>query len=363
MQRAIFYTGLAGGGMAAFLGLVLIGSMLLGGRGVGTASPSGDGAAASHDHSASMPPPAIEADPNAAPFVLRDATAPEPLEGEVHDIDLYVIEQPMTVAEGYVQTVYAFGTSPDTATVPGPVIRVKVGDLLRINFINPETNVMPHSVDFHASLVAWDRVMVDIDPGEELLYEFEAKHAGVFMYHCGTAGALSHMINGMYGLIIVEPAEGLGPVDHEVFLIQNEWYLGQQGGTGDLVKANLTVPVADFVVFNGIADQYMDNPIQVEVGEQVRAFVLNVGPNLDSSFHIVGTIFNRVIKEGIELTRNNEGNWGSQAVDLAPAQGAVVEFTFDEAGLYPFVTHAFNYVAHGAIGLFQAGEAQAMVDH
>jgi nitrite reductase (NO-forming) len=164
------------------------------------------------------------------------------------------------------------------------------------------------------------------------------------------------MLNRKYGMIIVEPAAGLAPVDREVFLIQNEWYLGPQGQTGDLERANATVPVPDFVVWNGVANQYKDVPIQVATGENVRAFVLNAGPNIDSSFHVVGTIFHRVVKEGIALEPGNEGNWGSQAVDLAPAQGAIVEFTFDEDGLYPIVTHAFNFVAHGALGLFKAGD-------
>jgi nitrite reductase (NO-forming) len=321
------------------------------------ASPQAS-ASASMDHGSvgDAPATAPEADPDAPAYQLRDPNAPALAEGEVHDIDLYVIEQPMTVAAGFVQTVYAFGTTPETATVPGPVIRVKVGDTVRIHLKNPATNLMPHSVDFHASLVAWNDEMTDINPGEEKLYQFTAEYAGVFMYHCGTAGALSHMLNGMYGLIIVEPAEGLPPVDREVFLVQNEWYLGPQGQTGDLQRANATVPEADFVVFNGIADQYKDNPIRVETGETVRAFVLNVGPNIDSSFHVVGTIFDDVIKEGIHLQRGNEGNWGSQAVDLAPAQGAIVEFHFAEDGLYPIVTHAFNFVAHGALGLFQAGD-------
>ncbi|MGH2456241.1 MAG: multicopper oxidase domain-containing protein, partial [Candidatus Limnocylindria bacterium] len=296
----------------------------------------------------------VAQDPEAPAYLPRDAAAPALLEGDVHDIDLYIIEQPMTVAPGFVQTVYAFGSTPETASVPGPVIRVKVGDTVRIHLKNPDTNVMPHSVDFHASLVAWNDEMTDINPGEEKLYEFTAEYAGVFMYHCGTAGALSHMLNGMYGLIIVEPAQGLAQVDREVFIVQNEWYLGPQGQTGNLTKANDTVPAPDFVVWNGIANQYKDNPIQVETGETVRAFVLNAGPNIDSSFHVVGTIFDEVIKEGVALRRGNDGNWGAQAVDLSPAQGAIVEFHFAEDGLYPFVTHAFNFVAHGALGLFQA---------
>jgi nitrite reductase (NO-forming) len=326
--------------------------------------PSAPASSAAPDHTghdpSAAPAATVEKDPNAPAYGLRDATAPEVATGTTHDVDLYVVEKQMTVAEGFAQTVYAFGTTIENATVPGPVFRIKVGDTLRINFINPDTNLMPHSVDFHASLVAWNDEMTDINPGESKIYEFEAQYAGVFMYHCGTAGALSHMLNGMYGLIIVEPEGGLDPVDREVFLIQNEWYLGPQGETGNLERANATVPNPDFVVFNGIANQYKDNPIPVKTGETVRAFILNVGPNIDSSFHVVGTIFDEVIKEGIHLNRGNEGNWGSQAIDLSPAQGAIAEFHFAEDGLYPIVTHAFNFVGHGAIGLFQAGDGDPL---
>jgi nitrite reductase (NO-forming) len=342
--------------IASVLLLSMIYARLAPSPAAGDASPS---AAATHDMAAMSPQPAaadVAEDPNAPAYALRDAAAPSLQKGTTHDIDLFVVEQPMTVATGFAQTVYAFGLTADAATVPGPVIRVKVGDTLRIHLKNPATNLMPHSVDFHASLVAWNDEMTDINPGEEKLYEFKAEYAGVFMYHCGTAGALSHMLNGMYGMIIVEPREGLPKVDQEFFLVQNEWYLGPQGETGDMTKANATVPNPSYVVFNGIADQYKDNPIPVETGENVRLFVLNAGPSQDSSFHIVGTIFDQVLKEGISLSRGNDGNWGSQAVDLSPAQGAIVEFHFAEDGLYPFVTHAFNFVAHGAIGLFQAGD-------
>ena len=326
---------------------------------VPVASGAAPSAAATHDMSSMSPPPSdgqVTEDPSAPDYVPRDPAAPALAKGTVHDLDLYVIEQPMTVAKGFVQTVYAFGLTPETASVPGPVIRVKVGDTLRIHLKNPDTNLMPHSVDFHASLVAWNDEMADINPGEEKLYEFTAQYAGVFMYHCGTAGALSHMLNGMYGMIIVEPREGLPKVDQEFFVVQSEWYLGPQGETGNMTKANATVADPSFVVFNGVAQQYKDNPIPIKTGENVRVFVLDAGPSIDSSFHVVGTIFDSVIKEGIHLTRGNDGNWGSQAVDLSPAQGAIVEFHVDEDGLYPFVTHAFNYVAHGAIGLFQAGD-------
>ncbi len=241
-------------------------------------------------------------------------------------------------------------------TVPGPVIRVHLGDTIRVHLKNPATNKLPHSVDFHASQVAWNDEMTSINPGEEKLYEWKADYAGVWMYHCGTAPALHHIANGMYGMVIVEPKGGFKPVDHEFALVQNEWYLGPQGQPIDLTKASVGNPAPDFVTFNGVANQYKDNPLKVATGKKVRIFVLDAGPSIDSSFHIVGTIFNTVIKEGIVLSPSNAGHYGAQAVDLSPAQGAIIEFTTPEDGLYPIVTHAFNFVGRGALGLVQAGD-------
>jgi nitrite reductase (NO-forming) len=164
----------------------------------------------------------------------------------------------------------------------------------------------------------------------------------------------------MYGMIIVEPTEGLPPVDAEYAIVQSEWYLGPQGQPVDLTKASAGAPDPDFVVFNGVANQYKDNPIKVKTGARIRIFLLDAGPSVDSSFHIVGTIFDDVIKEGIHLKRGNDGSWGSQAIDLSPAQGAIVEFTTAEDGLYPMVTHAFNLVGRGALGLFQAGDGDPL---
>jgi nitrite reductase (NO-forming) len=114
------------------------------------------------------------------------------------------------------------------------------------------------------------------------------------------------------------------------------------------------------VVFNGVANQYQDHPIQVTTKGRVRVFVLDAGPNEDSSFHVVGTIFDSVIKEGMVLQRGNAAGWGSQAVDLSPAQAAIIEFSPAEDGMYPFVTHAFNFVTHGAIGIFSAGDGNPL---
>lgn len=302
-------------------------------------------------HGGPAPVTDVPADPNVPAYFPRDAAAPDRLLGRTHDINLVMYEKLMTIADGYQQAVWTFGDS-----VPGPVIRVRVGDTVRIHLINPASNKLPHSIDFHSSLVAWNDEMTSIQPGEEKLYEFRAEYAGVWMYHCGTSPALHHIANGMYGMMIVEPEGGLSKVDQEFAIVQSEWYLGPQGQPASLEKAGAAAPAPDFILFNGVANQYKDHPIQIATGKRVRLFILNAGPSIDSSFHIVGTIFDRVVKEGVELRVGNAGHYGSQAVDLAPAQGAFVEFTMAEDGLYPIVTHAFNFVGRGALGLFQAGD-------
>jgi nitrite reductase (NO-forming) len=309
----------------------------------------------------------VEADPDAPPYERRDPTVPARGEGEgvtlvaggaddggdLIEVEMVVEEKLMTVAEGYRQLVWTFN-----GTVPGPVLRTQVGDTVRVHLVNPAEASASHSVDFHASQVAWNDEMRSIAPGEDLVYEFTTDYAGVWMYHCGTDPVLHHIANGMFGIVIVEPEGGLSPVEHEFFLVQNEWYLGPQGEVSSFAKANQAAPAPDFVMFNGVAFQYLDHPIEVPTGDRVRLFVLDVGPSIDSSFHIVGTIFDDVIKEGVHLVSGNEGNWGSQAVDLSPAQGAIIELTTAEDGLYPIVTHAFNLPGRGALGLLQAGDGE-----
>lgn len=282
-----------------------------------------------------------------------DPVAPKLLPGKVHDIELIAEEKDIAVAKEGVQNLWTFN-----GKVPGPMIRVKVGDTVRVHLKNPTTNKLQHSVDFHASQAAWNDEMTSINPGEEKLYEWRADYAGVWMYHCGSNPALHHIASGMYGMVIVEPREGLPKVDHEFAIVQSEFYMGKAGGITDLHKAGASHG-PDYVVFNGVAFQYKDHPIEVGTGKKVRMYVLNAGPNEDSSFHIVGTIFSHVIKEGMELVPENKGHYGSQAVDLGPAQGAIIEFTTAEDGLYPIVTHAFNFVGKGALGLLKAGDGDS----
>lgn len=292
-------------------------------------------------------------DPNAKPGVdwkPFDPALKPALGGTEHKITIEAGETLLEVAPGVTQELWTFN-----GQVPGPTLRGKVGDIFTITLVNK--GKVAHSIDLHASKVAWNDEMRTINPGESLVYQFEAKHSGIFMYHCGTAPALHHIGNGMFGTIIIDPPN-LPAVDHEFLIVQSELYLGPQGQPGDLTK--MTNEAFDAVVFNGYFNQYVHKPIRVEPGQRVRVWVIDQGPSENSSFHIVGTVFDTVFKEGTYLLRPNETRGGAQALDLQPAQGGFVEFTFDEAGLYPIVTHKFANVGKGALGLFQAGEVAAV---
>ena len=269
--------------------------------------------------------------------------------GTVHRLTLEATEEEIEIAPGLTQLMWTFN-----GRVPGPTLRGNVGDVFEITLVNSGT--LGHSIDFHASKVAWNDEMRTIEPGESLVYLFEAKHAGTFMYHCGTAPVIHHIGMGMYGAIIIDPPE-LPPVDHEFVMVQSELYLAPSGEVAD--AGRMLSEDWDAVVFNGFVNQYRDHPIRVEPDERVRVWVQNDGPSENSSWHIVGTIFDTVFKEGAYTLRPDAGRGGAQALDLQPAQGGFVEFTFDEAGLYPFVTHKFASASKGALGLFQAGEVES----
>ncbi len=294
-----------------------------------------------------------QVDPNATPDAAWERFDPvlPPAVGEggtLHQLTLEATETVIAVAPGVTQELWTFNDQ-----VPGPILRGKVGDVFEITLIN--RGELGHSIDFHASKVAWNDEMRTLQPGESLVYRFEAKHSGIFMYHCGTAPALHHIGNGMWGAIIIDPPD-LPEVDHEFVLVQSEFYLGPEGEPGDLGK--MQRDEWDIVVFNGYHNQYAHAPIRIEPDERVRAWVINVGPSENSSFHIVGTVFDTVYKEGAYRLQPDETQGGAQALDLQPAQGGFVEFSMDEAGLYPIVTHKFSNVGKGALGLFQAGEVE-----
>ena len=285
----------------------------------------------------------------AADWTPYDPTL-KPADGATeHKLTMHPTEKVLEIAPGVTQEMWTFDDK-----VPGTTLRGKVGDLFTITLVND--GKLAHSIDLHASKVAWNVEMKSINPGESIVYQFKAKFAGAFMYHCGTAPALHHIGNGMYGAIIIDPPV-LAPVDHEYLLVQSEIYTGPEGQPGDLTKMMAQAP--DAVVFNGYVSQYKFHPIRVEPNERVRVWVVDAGPSENSSFHIVGTIFDTVFKEGSYTLQPDARQGGSQALDLQPAQGGFVEFSFDAAGLYPIVTHKFANVGKGALGLFQAGEVAA----
>ncbi|HKY13810.1 MAG TPA: multicopper oxidase domain-containing protein [Microthrixaceae bacterium] len=285
----------------------------------------------------------------AAKFTPYDPKLQPAPGGREHTLTLHATETVKEIAPGVTQELWTFNDQ-----FPGPMLRGRVGDVFTITLVND--GKLGHSIDFHASKVAWNDEMRTIEPGESLVYQYEAKHAGIFMYHCGTAPALHHIGNGMHGAIVIDPPT-LAPVDHEFVLVQSELYTGPQGEPGDLEK--MQNEAHDAVVFNGYVNQYQHRPIRVEPGQRIRVWVLDAGPSENSAFHIVGTIFDTVFKEGTYLLQPDDRQGGAQALDLQPAQGGFVEFTFDEAGLYPIVTHKFANVGKGALGLFQAGEVAA----
>jgi nitrite reductase (NO-forming) len=305
----------------------------------GTTPPDGQGTAAA------------VIDPQATPAADWNPFDPtlEPAPGATeHNIELSATEVMKEVAPGVSQELWTFNNQ-----VPAPVIRGKVGDLFTVTLRND--GKLGHSIDFHASRVAWDDEMRTIQPGESLVYQFRAEHAGIYMYHCGTAPTLHHIGNGMYGAIIIDPVD-LAPVDHEFVFVQSEFYLGPDGEPGDLTK--MEQDQWDAVVFNGYHNQFSHAPIRVEPGERIRAWVLDAGPSENASFHVVGTIFDTVYFEGRYELRPGPDHGGSQALALQPAQGGFVEFSLPEPGFYPIVTHKFSNVGKGASGLFQAGDVE-----
>jgi nitrite reductase (NO-forming) len=256
------------------------------------------------------------------------------------------------IADGTTYEGWTFG-----GTVPGPTIRVNEGDLVRITLVN-ESN-MPHSIDFHSARIPMDQAFRTILPGEELRFEFRAEDPGVFMVHCGTPPVLQHIAMGMYLAIIVDPARGWGTrADREIILVQSEFYAAPGADEGAPMQGDwqaMQDKRASHVVFNGKAFQYQHDPLQVEVGDRVRFFVMNAGPSFRSDFHVVGAIFDRVYPDG----NPRNALQGVQTYPIPAGGGAVFETVFEEGksgeGLYAFVTHAFADAHRGAVGLIRVG--------
>jgi nitrite reductase (NO-forming) len=278
-----------------------------------------------------------------AGFHARDAVLPADDRSRVHRRTITVSDQVREVAPGVTQLLWTYDGS-----APGPVLHGHVGDRFEITLVNHGS--MGHSIDLHAGALAPEEPMRTLAPGESLVYRFTATRAGIWMYHCSTMPMSAHIANGLFGAVVIEP-RGLPHVDRSYVLLQSELYLGPEGGPVDVDKLAADQP--DAVVFNGYANQYDHSPLPARVGERVRVWVLDAGPDRPTSFHVVGGQFDTVWAEGSYLLdRRDHTEGGSQALALGPAQGGFVELSFPEAGSYPFVSHVMVDAERGAHGTF-----------
>jgi nitrite reductase (NO-forming) len=287
-------------------------------------------------------------------------------------IQLDTTHKVLEIAPGVKFSGWTFGDQ-----VPGPTVRARVGDKIRFSMTNRSDEPVPgvqltaapmmHSMDFHAAMVSPQDKYRSIAPGQTITFEFTLNYPGMFMYHCGTPMILEHIASGMYGAVIVEPRAGYPTkVDREYVVIQSEFYAKPDPAKREVDGAPLYVLDGDrlkaaqptHTVFNGTHNGMVKNPLAAKSGERVRLFVLNVGPSKTSSFHVVGTIFDRVWFEG-----NPDNQFrGMQTVLLGSSNAAIVEFMIPEEGSYIMVDHHFANASQGAIGLISTTAKPAEKD-
>ena len=273
-------------------------------------------------------------------------------------VELETLEVTSRLADGVEYTFWTFG-----GQVPGKFIRIREGDLVEFHLNNHPSSKMPHNIDLHAVTGQGGGAAASLTaPGHSSVFSFRAINPGLYVYHCATAPVGMHIANGMYGLILVEPKAGLPKVDREYYVMQSEFYtLGANGEPGlqpfSMEKALKEQP--DYVVFNGSAGSMVgDKAITAKVGETVRLYVGNGGPNLVSSFHVIGEIFDRVFIEG-GSTINRDVQ-----TTLVPAGGsAIVDFGVEVPSTLILVDHSiFRTFNKGALGMLKVeGPAQAAI--
>ena len=285
---------------------------------------------------------------------------PKIVDADTIDVKMDATHKLYEISRGFLYQAWTFGDS-----VPGPVIRVRQGQTIRFSMTDRSNDTlhnvsmqmngqplpnMQHSMDFHAAMVNPEDKFRSIFPGETVHFTWTANYPGVFMYHCATPSVLVHMANGMIGMVIVEPKGGYPTtVNREYAIVQNEYYAKKQGDIYVLDTAAARLKQPTFVTFNGKAGQYVRRPLKAKAGERIRFYVLNVGPNNPTNFHVIGTILDKVWLDG---NPKNE-LVGIQSVYLGPASGAIVEFVVPENGHYPFVDHSFANAEMGATGAIQ----------
>jgi len=304
--------------------------------------------------------PRVAADAAAAlPEVRALATAPPLVPPPVDRrgnakviVSLETLETRGTLADGVEYIFWTFG-----GTVPGPFVRVRVGDLVQIRLTNHHGSKNPHSIDLHAVTgPGGGAAVTQLGPGQEGAFEWKALNPGLYVYHCATPSVPAHIANGMYGLILVEPDGGLPRVDREYYVMQGEFYTKGRtlaAGLQPLDAAKLTAERPEYVVFNGKMGALLnDGALRAKVGETVRLFVGNGGPNLISSFHVIGEIFDAVYTEGAIGSGAPARN---VQTTLVPAGGAaIVELTMQVPGRFLLVDHSIvRAMEKGALGAIE----------
>jgi nitrite reductase, copper-containing len=277
--------------------------------------------------------------PEVPPPVNRDHAA-------LVKVKMETIEKTMKMADGVDYTYWTFN-----GDVPGQMIRVREGDTVEVEFSNNPNSTVPHNVDFHASTGTGGGAAATFTaPGRTSTFRWKALQAGLYIYHCAVAPVGMHIGNGMYGLVLVEPKEGLPKVDKEFYIVQGDFYTKGKYGEPGLQPFDMDKAIredADYVVFNGHVGAIAgDNALKAKVGETVRMYVGNGGPNLVSSFHVIGEIFDKVYVEGGKLINENVQS------TLIPAGGAaMIEFKVDIPGSFTIVDHSlFRAFNKGALG-------------
>ena len=261
-------------------------------------------------------------------------------------VRLETIEKVGELADG---TQYNFWTF--NGTVPGSFIRARVGDDIELHLKNNENSTFPHNIDLHAvNGPGGGAEATFVAPGKEKVFTFKATNPGLYVYHCATAPVGMHIANGMYGLILIEPEGGLPKVDKEFYIMQGDFYTKGKFGDKGLQEFDMDKAIAehpDYVVFNGNTGALLgENELQAKVGETVRFFVGNGGPNLTSSFHVIGEIFDKVYMEG-----GSKINENVQTTVIPPGGASIVEFKATVPGEYVIVDHAiFRAFNKGALG-------------
>jgi nitrite reductase (NO-forming) len=262
-------------------------------------------------------------------------------------VELDTIERVADLADG---TTYRYWTF--NGQVPGPFVRVRVGDTVEVTLRNHEDSWMQHNVDFHAVTgPGGGGVATVADPGTEKGFSFKALNPGLYVYHCAVPMAAQHISNGMYGLILVEPEGGLPKVDHEFYVMQGELYTEEAfGQKGELTESydKLMNELPEYYVFNGAANALSgDNALHAKVGETVRIYFGVGGPNKTSSFHVIGEIFDNAYQLA-SLTTAPLTN--VQTITVPPGGAAAVDFKVEVPGTYVLVDHALSRAARGLVG-------------